>query len=80
MYFNAIKAGSSEGRVRYRQTGKANSRVMAPDVVKIATFLGGSMNFNNCAGVRRFGMAMKAAALSISSVIELYSGKSRMPL
>ncbi|MBY3535992.1 hypothetical protein HFN68_24205 [Rhizobium laguerreae] len=47
MGYNAIKAGASEVRVYYRQTGKANGRVMAPNVFKVATFFGGSMNFNN---------------------------------
>lgn len=45
---------------------------MAPNVVEVATFFGGSMNFNNRAGIGRFGMAMKTVALSMSSVMELY--------
>lgn len=81
---NAIQAGASEVRVYFRQTGKAgnavidaaifdNGRGMAPNVLKVATSFGGSMNFNNRAGIGRFGMGMKTAALSMSPVMEIYS-------
>ena len=81
---NAIQAGADEVRVYLRQTGKTgeavidaavydNGRGMAPNVLKVATSFGGSMNFNNRAGIGRFGMGMKTAALSMSPIMELYS-------
>lgn len=81
---NAIQAGATEVRVYFRQTGKQGSAVidaavydngsgMPPNVLKVATSFGGSMNFNNRAGIGRFGMGMKTAALSMGPVMELYS-------
>lgn len=81
---NAVAAGASEIRVFFRQAGKAgdfhtdaavydNGRGMAPNVLKVAMAFGGSMSYNNRAGIGRFGMGMKTAALSMSPVLELYS-------
>ena len=79
---NAIQAGASDVRIFFRQDkGKGtidaavydNGRGMAANVLKVATSFGGSMNFNNRAGIGRFGMGMKTAALSMSPVLELYS-------
>ena len=81
---NAIQAGASEIRVFFRQTGKKgnttidvavfdNGDGMPPNVLKVATSFGGSMNYNNRSGIGRFGMGMKTAALSMSPVMELYS-------
>ena len=81
---NAIEAGASEVRIFYRQSGKKgsyqidaavydNGRGMEPNVLKVATSFGGSMNYNNRSGIGRFGMGMKTAALSMSPVMELYS-------
>jgi Histidine kinase-, DNA gyrase B-, and HSP90-like ATPase len=81
---NAIEAGATEVRIFYRQTGKKgdyqvdaavydNGRGMDPNVLKVATSFGGSMNYNNRNGIGRFGMGMKTAALSMSPVMELYS-------
>jgi len=85
---NAIQAGANEVRVYFRQTGKTgeatidaavydDGRGMAPNVLKVATSFGGSMNFNNRSGIGRFGMGMKTAALSMSPVMELYSWQER---
>jgi len=85
---NGIQAGATEIRVYFRQTGKTgeatidaavydDGRGMAPNVLKVATSFGGSMNFNNRAGIGRFGMGMKTAALSMSPVMELYSWQER---
>jgi len=85
---NAIQAGASEVRVYFRQTGKTgevtidaavydDGRGMSPNVLKVATSFGGSMNFNNRSGIGRFGMGMKTAALSMSPVMELYSWQER---
>lgn len=81
---NAIQAGATEVRVFFRQTGKKgdatidvavydNGVGMAPNVLKVATSFGGSMNYNARDGIGRFGMGMKTAALSMSPVMELYS-------
>lgn len=81
---NAIQAGATEIRVYFRQEGKKgayvidaavydNGRGMAPNVLKVATSFGGSMNYNNRSGIGRFGMGMKTAALSMSPTMELYS-------
>ena len=81
---NAIQAGATEIRVYFRQEGKKgayvidaavydNGRGMAPNVLKVATSFGGSMNYNNRTGIGRFGMGMKTAALSMSPTMELYS-------
>jgi len=81
---NAIEAGATEVRIFFRQSGKKgdyqvdaavydNGRGMEPNVLKVATSFGGSMNYNNRSGIGRFGMGMKTAALSMSSVMELYS-------
>lgn len=85
---NAIQAGATEVRVYFRQTGKTgdatidaavydDGRGMSPNVLKVATSFGGSMNFNNRSGIGRFGMGMKTAALSMSPVMELYSWQER---
>jgi len=81
---NAVQAGATEVRVYFRQEGKAgnkktdvavydNGRGMAPPVLKVAMSFGGSMNYGNRQGIARFGMGMKTAALSMSSVLEVYS-------
>ena len=85
---NAIEAGASEIRIFYRQIGKKgeyqidaavydNGRGMEPNVLKVATSFGGSLNYNNRDGIGRFGMGMKTAALSMSPVMELYSWQDR---
>lgn len=85
---NAIQAGATEIRVYFRQTGKKgdyvidtavydNGRGMAPNILKVATSFGGSMNFNNRTGIGRFGMGMKTAALSMSPILELFSWQER---
>ena len=81
---NAVEAGATEVRIFYRQSGKKgdyqidaavydNGRGMEPNVLKMATSFGGSLNYNNRDGIGRFGMGMKTAALSMSPVMELYS-------
>lgn len=85
---NAIEAGATEIRIYYRQSGKRgdyhidaavydNGRGMEPNVLKVATSFGGSMSYNNRAGIGRFGLGMKTAALSMSPVMELYSWQER---
>src|SRR6266702_4245279 len=85
---NAIEAGAKEIRIYFRQSGKKgdyqtdiavydNGRGMAPAVLKVATAFGGSTSYNNRDGIGRFGMGMKTAGLSMSTVIELYSWQER---
>ncbi len=81
---NAIQWGATEVRVYLHQTGKKgdyktaalvydNGCGMAPHVLKAATAFGGSMVFGNRGGIGRYGVGMKAAALSMSPVLEVYS-------
>lgn len=81
---NAIQWGATEVRVYFNQTGKLgnykiavlvydNGQGMAPHVLKVATAFGGSMVYDNRSNIGRYGMGMKAAALSLSPVLEIYS-------
>lgn len=81
---NAIEAGANVVRIYFRQVGRRgaqetdalvydNGKGMAPNILKVATSFGGSMNYGNRSGIGRFGMGMKTAALSMSPVMELYS-------
>jgi hypothetical protein len=81
---NAIQWGATEVRVYFHQTGKkGNQRIdilvldngqgMAPNVLKVAASFGGSMVFDNRAGIGRYGMGMKAASLHLSPVLDIYS-------
>ncbi len=81
---NAIEAGATEVRVFFRQSGGKgaytidaavydNGKGMAPNMLKVAMAFGGSLNYNNRAGIGRFGMGMKTAALSMARVLDVYS-------
>jgi len=81
---NAIQWGATEIRVYFHQTGKKgkyqrdvlvldNGKGMSPHVLKTATAFGGSMVYENRTGIGRYGVGMKAAALSMGPVMELYS-------
>ena len=81
---NALQWGATEIRVYFHQTGKRgetktavlvydDGKGMAPHVLKVATAFGGSMVYGNREGIGRYGMGMKAAALSMSPVLEVYS-------
>lgn len=85
---NALQWGATEIRVYFHQTGKRgefkttvlvydNGKGMAPHVLKVATAFGGSMVYDNREGIGRYGMGMKAAALSMSPVLEVYSWQER---
>ncbi len=85
---NAIQWGATEVRVYFNQTGKPgsykvdvlvldNGKGMAPHVLKVATAFGGSMVYENRSGIGRYGMGMKAAALSMSPVLDIYSWQER---
>jgi hypothetical protein len=81
---NALQWGATEVRVYFRQTGKQpnqridalvydNGKGMAPHVLKVAMAFGGSMVYDNRAGIGRYGMGMKAAALNIARSVDVYS-------
>jgi hypothetical protein len=85
---NAIQAGASQVRVFFRQSGTKgeyeidaavydNGCGMPPTVLKVATAIGGSMNYGNRNGIARFGMGMKTAALSMSPEWSSIPGKNR---
>ncbi len=85
---NAIQAGATEIRVYFSQDrgkeGNAidvlvydNGKGMAPHVLQVAMSFGGSMYYQNRAGIGRFGVGMKTAALSMGPVLELYSWQDR---
>ena len=74
---NALQWGATEIRVYFRQTGiQPNQRIdalvydngqgMAPHVLKVAMAFGGSMVYDNRAGIGRYGMGMKAAGLNLA--------------
>ena len=81
---NSVEAGASEIRVYFAETGPKsrrsfnllvldNGKGMSPNVLKVACAFGGSMRFDNRGGIGRYGMGMKAAALSVSPVLDVYS-------
>lgn len=81
---NAIQWGAKSVRIYFNQTGKrGNTKVdvlvlddgdgMSPHVLKVATSFGGSMVYDNRGGIGRYGMGMKAAALSMCPVLDIFS-------
>jgi hypothetical protein len=81
---NALQWGATEVRVYFRQSGKQpnqridilvydNGKGMAPHVLKVAMAFGGSMVFDNRAGIGRYGVGMKTAALNIARSVDVYS-------
>lgn len=81
---NSIQWGAKSIRIYFNQTGKRGNyqidvlvhddgQGMSPHVLKVATAFGGSMVYDNRGGIGRYGMGMKAAALSMCPVLDLYS-------
>jgi len=81
---NAIQWGATEVRVYFHQSGKRgdyhidclvldNGQGMAPNLLKVAMSFGGSMVHENRNGIGRYGMGMKAAAINIGRVLDVYS-------
>lgn len=81
---NSIQWGASEVRIYFNQQGKRgdgevdvliidNGCGMPANVLKLAMSFGGSMVFDDRAGIGRYGMGMKTAALSMGPVLEVYS-------
>jgi hypothetical protein len=50
---------------------------MSPNVVRAVTAFGGSFCYDNRDTVGKYGMGMKAAALSMGTVLEIYSWQER---
>lgn len=85
---NSIGADAEEVRIYFRQTGRKdssqtdvlvydNGRGMSPNVLHVATSFGGSMSYGSRAGIGRFGMGMKTAALSLAPAVEIYAWQER---
>jgi hypothetical protein len=70
VYFSEQKAG---GTSSVDVCVLDNGTGMAPHVLQVATSFGGSMVYENRSSIGRYGVGMKAAALSMSPVMELYS-------
>lgn len=81
---NSLQWGATEVRVYFHETKDKNGKTldvmvvdngdgMAPHVLQVATAFGGSMVYENRSNIGRYGVGMKAAALSMSPVMELYS-------
>src|SRR5207248_9898590 len=81
---NSIESGATEVRVYFIESGPKQRRSfhvlvldngmgMPPNVLKAACAFGGSMRFDNRGGIGRYGMGMKAAALSMSPVLDVYT-------
>ena len=85
---NAIQAGASEVRVYFNQNGSKGNYIidiliydngsgMAPNVLRASMAFGGSMCFDNREGIGRYGVGMKAAALGLGPVLDVYSWQER---
>jgi hypothetical protein len=81
---NSLQWGATEVRVYFAEDKQRagtrldvlvldDGRGMAPHVLQVATSFGGSMVYENRKSIGRYGVGMKAAALSMSPVMELYS-------
>lgn len=81
---NSIEAGAKEIRVYFTQHGKRGNYHldalvyddgggMPPNVLRAGMAFGGSMHYDNRDGIARYGMGMKAAALSLGPVLEVFS-------
>ena len=84
---NAVQWGANEVRIYFNEVGKKNKKKIdvlvydngvgiAPNVLRAVTAFGGSLCFENREGIGRYGMGMKAAALSISPRWISIRGKS----
>lgn len=56
-----------------RRLGVRQRQGDGPHVLKVATVFGGSMVFENRAGIGPYGMGMKAAALNVAGSVDVYS-------
>jgi hypothetical protein len=81
---NALQGHAGTVRVYFNESGKRGQKKidvlivddgigMAPHVLQAACSFGGSMSFDDRSDIGRYGMGMKAAALSMSPVFHVYS-------
>jgi hypothetical protein len=81
---NSFQWGAQDVRLYFHEKGKKGSRKidvlvmdngegMSPNVLRAVTAFGGSMCYDNRETVGKYGMGMKAAALSMGPVLEIYS-------
>jgi hypothetical protein len=81
---NSFQWGGKNVRLYFHEKGKKGSRKldvlilddgqgMSPNVLRAVTAFGGSMCYDNRDTVGKYGMGMKAAALSMGPTLEIYS-------
>jgi hypothetical protein len=81
---NSFQWGSQDVRLYFHEKGKKGDRRinvlivdngvgMSPNVLRAVTAFGGSLCYDNRETVGKYGMGMKAAALSIGPALEIYS-------
>jgi len=81
---NSFQWGATEARVYFYEKGKKGARKievlildngvgMSPNVLRAVTAFGGSLCYDNRGTIGKYGMGMKAAALSIGPALEIYS-------
>ena len=80
---NSFQWGAKDVRLFFHEKGRKGSRKidvlvldngigMSPNVLRAVTAFGGSMCYDNRETVGKYGMGMKAAALSMGTVLEIY--------
>ena len=81
---NSFQWGGKNVRLYFHEKGKKGARKidvlivddgvgMSPNVLRAVTAFGGSLCYDNRETVGKYGMGMKAAALSMGPVLEIYS-------
>ena len=81
---NSFQWGAQDVRLYFHEKGKKGSRKidvlvmdngggMSPNVLRAVTAFGGSLCYDNRETVGKYGMGMKAAALSMGPTLEIYS-------
>lgn len=88
---NSFQWGAQEVRIYFHEKGKKglksarkvdilvldNGVGMSPNVLRAVTAFGGSLCYDNRDTVGKYGMGMKAAALSMGPTLEIYSWQER---
>ncbi len=85
---NSFQWGSQDVRLYFHEKGKKGARKidvlvvdngvgMSPNVLRAVTAFGGSLCYDNRETVGKYGMGMKAAALSMGPALEIYSWQER---
>ena len=85
---NSFQWGAQDVRLYFHERGKKGARKidvlivdngvgMSPNVLRAVTAFGGSLCYDNRETVGKYGMGMKAAALSMGPSLEIYSWQER---